>query len=124
MKLGRKPNVISGLKAKSTGVIWVTPHCMNWYRRYWSAYCRFRHLEHLHGDRPWREFSPGIFGDLLALKKKQDPLLDEILNRVYDGQENLDIINWAIDCQLNMERIHTILSALDVNRSRLKLAVA
>ena len=96
----------------------------DWYRLYWSAFCRYRHLEHLHGDRPWREFSPGIFGDLVPLTKMQDPLFDEILARVNDGQENLDIINWALECQLNMDRIRTILSALDVNRSRLKLAVA
>ena len=94
----------------------------DWYRRYWNAYCRFRHLEHLHGDHAWEEFSPQIFGELVALMKRRDPLFEEILRRVCDGQENLEIIQWALDSNQNMDRIRSILATVDVNRARLAVA--
>jgi len=49
-----------------------------------------------------------------------DPLVDQILDRVYAGHENLGIINWAIEWGLPIDRVLNILSQLDVNRARLE----
>lgn len=91
-----------------------------WYRVYWLPYCRQKRLEHLEGSQCWREFGDEDFGQLYALIVAGDLLVDRILDRVYAGYENLDIINWAIDWGLPLERVINILAQLDVNRARLE----
>ena len=90
-----------------------------WYRVYWLPYCRHKRLEHLQGRQCWQEFDDDQFGQLYSLLVAGDLLLDRILDRVYAGRENLDIINWAIDWGLPLERVVSLLSQLDVNRARL-----
>lgn len=91
-----------------------------WYQLHWPQYCRFKRLEHLRGSRRWREFSDEPFGCLYTLIVQGDLLADRILDRVYAGYENLEIINWAIDWNLDIERVLDILAQLDVNRARLE----
>ena len=64
-----------------------------WYRLHWYDYCRSCHLQHLDGKQPWREFDQQIFGHLLELMKSKDVLLERILDRVCEGQENLSLIH-------------------------------
>lgn len=90
-----------------------------WYRVYWPLYCRYRRIEHLQGSRRWREFSDEKFGHLYSLIVAGDALVDRILDRVYAGHENLEIINWAIDWGMPIDRVLDILAQLDVNRARL-----
>lgn len=90
-----------------------------WYRVHWHRYCRYRRLEHLGGARQWREFGDEKFGQLYSLIVAGDMLVDRILDRVYAGHENLDIINWALDWGLPIDRVINILTQLDVNRARL-----
>jgi hypothetical protein len=91
-----------------------------WVRRYWVIYCRFRRLEHLQGCQQWAEFEAHRFGSLYPLITSEDPLLDRILDRVQAGQENLDIILWAREYGLPMERVIGLLEQLDINRARLE----
>ena len=90
-----------------------------WYRVHWLPYCRHKRLEHLQGRQCWQEFDDNQFGQLYSLLVAGDLLLDRILDRVYANMENLDIINWAIDWGLPLDRVVNILSQLDVNRARL-----
>lgn len=94
-----------------------------WYRVYWCQYCRCKRIEHQRGSRSWREFSDENFEHLYSLIIAGDLLVDRILDRVYAGQENLEIINWAIDWGMPIDRVLEILSQLDVNRAR-RAAVA
>jgi len=91
-----------------------------WYRLYWLCYCRIRRLEHLKGRRRWREFGNEDFGQIHSLVVTGDLLADRILDRVYQGHENLGIINWAFDWGLPIPRVLEILAQLDVNRARLE----
>ena len=91
----------------------------DWYRNYWSRFCRWRRMEHLQGTRRWREFGDDDFGQLHVLIITGDLLVDRILDRVYAGHENLCIINWALCWGLPMERVLRILAQLDVNRAHL-----
>jgi hypothetical protein len=91
-----------------------------WYRIHWPSYCRSKRLEHLRGRRRWQEFNDEPFGCLYSLIVQGDLLADRILDRVYAGYENLEIINWAIDWGLDIERVLDILAQLDVNRARLE----
>ena len=90
-----------------------------WYRLYWLGYCRQKRLEHLEGSQCWHEFGDEDFGHLYDLIVAGDLLVDRILDRVYAGHENLEIITWAFDWGLSMDRVLNILAQLDVNRARL-----
>lgn len=91
----------------------------DWYRKYWRIYCRCCRVEHIEGNRRWREFGDDDFGHLYSLIVAGDLLVDRILDRIYAGWENLDIINWGMDWGLPMDRLVDILIQIDVNRARL-----
>ena len=91
-----------------------------WYRVYWPIYCRYRRLEHVRGSHRWREFGDGPFAHLYSLILQGDLLVDRILDRVYCGYENLQIINWALTWGIPTNRVIDILTQVDVNRARLE----
>jgi hypothetical protein len=90
-----------------------------WVREHWCGYLRARWLEHLEGKRFWKELDRGDFGLLQRCFKENTLLLDRILDRLKTGQENLDIILWAIEWSLNCADVRAILQALDINSRRL-----
>jgi hypothetical protein len=90
-----------------------------WVKQHWSGYLRARWLEHLQGTRFWIELDRGDFGLLTQGFHDKALLLDRILDRLKSGQENLQIILWAIDWHLPMEDVLQILTALDINSRRL-----
>lgn len=91
----------------------------DWYRRHWRFFCRYCCMEHLEGRRRWREFGDERFGQLFTMLVAEDLLADRVLDRVYVGYENLNIITWAIDWGLPVKRVVQVLSQVDVNRYRL-----
>ena len=92
----------------------------DWYQVYWLDYCRRKRMEHIRGSRCWQEFGDEDFGRIDSIRDTEKSLVDRILDRVDAGQENLDIINWALEWGLPMDRVVEILSQLDVNRARLE----
>ena len=91
-----------------------------WYRVHWLRYCRCKRLEHVRGQRCWREFDETTFGQLYSLIITGDLLVDRILDRVDHGDENLDIILWAIEWGLPIRPVVRILEQIDVNRARME----
>ena len=90
-----------------------------WVRQHWSGYLRARWLEHLQGRRFWVELDRGDFGLLGREFHDQAMLIDRILDRLKAGQENLQIINWAIEWHIPIEPVLQILRTLDINSRRL-----
>jgi hypothetical protein len=90
-----------------------------WVREHWWGYLRARWLEHLQGKCFWIELDRGDFGLLQRAFQDQKALLDHILDRLKHGQENLDIILWACDSQLDTVPVRKILETLDINSRRL-----
>jgi hypothetical protein len=90
-----------------------------WVKEHWWGYLRARWLEHLQGRQFWEELDRGDFGLLLRRFHENTLLLDRILDRLKAGQENLDIIVWALDWGLNLHDVRDILQALDINSRRL-----
>jgi hypothetical protein len=90
-----------------------------WVQQHWWGYLRARWLEHLHGKRFWVELDRGDFGLLQRKFQDSDLLLDRILDRLKTGQENLDIILWALEWGVPMPGVRQILEALDINSRRL-----
>jgi hypothetical protein len=90
-----------------------------WVKKHWWGYLRARWIEHLQGMRFWVELDKGDFGLLTRRFQDQAILLDRILDRLKAGQENLDIILWALDWAINMDAVCEVLEALDINSRRL-----
>jgi hypothetical protein len=90
-----------------------------WVKRHWWGYLRARWLEHLQGKRFWVELDRGDFGLLQREFHDNTLLLDRILDRLKSGQENLDIIVWAMNWGLPMTPVLQVLEALDINSRRL-----
>jgi hypothetical protein len=90
-----------------------------WVRDHWWGYLRARWLEHLQGRRFWVELDRGDFGLLVREFHDQAMLIDRILDRLKAGQENLQIITWAIEWHIPIEPVLQILRTLDINSRRL-----
>jgi hypothetical protein len=90
-----------------------------WVQQHWWGYLRARWLEHLHGKRFWVELDRGDFGLLKRTFQDKPLLLDRILDRLKAGQENLDVVLWALDWGIPMPDVRKILEALDINSRRL-----
>jgi len=90
-----------------------------WVKQHWWGYLRARWLEHLQGKCFWVELDRGDFGLLQREFHDNTLLLDRILDRLKSGQENLDIIVWALTWGLPITPVLQILEALDINSRRL-----
>ena len=90
-----------------------------WVQNHWWGYLRARWLEHLQGKRFWVELDRGDFGLLQREFHDNTILLDRILDRLKAGQENLDIVLWALAWNIPIESVIKILEALDINSRRL-----
>jgi len=91
-----------------------------WIKEHWCRYLRSKWLEHLQGKRFWTELDRGDFGLLQREFKDDQLLLDRILDRLKEGQENLDVILWARQFHICVDRVLRILEALDINSRRLQ----
>ena len=90
-----------------------------WVREHWWGFLRHRWLEHLQGTCFWTELDRGDFGLLQRNFTEHNELLNNIVERLKDGKENLDIITWAKQTNQHLEAVIQILEALDINSRRL-----
>jgi hypothetical protein len=91
----------------------------SWVKKHWWGYLRARWIEHLQGQQFWVELDRGDFGLLRTKFQEKALLMDRILDRIKAGQENLDIILWALDWAIPIDGVIEILIALDINSRRL-----
>ena len=90
-----------------------------WVRQHWNGFLREKWLEHLEGRTFWIELDHDDFG-LLQRAFRHSTLIGEILRRLKGGQENLDVLNWAIDHAVEMREVFEILETLDINSRRIE----
>jgi len=90
-----------------------------WVREHWNGFLRDRWLEHLQGRTFWIELDHDDFG-LLQEAFQDSDLINDILDLLKAGRENLDVLNWAIDNHIPMEEVLEILEALDINSRRIE----
>lgn len=90
-----------------------------WMREHWHGYLRARWLEHLQGKCFWIELDRGDFGLLESQFQDQLDILLPILERLKCGEENLNIIDWAVANNIPIQTVINILEALDINSRRL-----
>ncbi|MEA2631712.1 MAG: hypothetical protein QOE66_1931 [Chloroflexota bacterium] len=90
-----------------------------WVREHWNGFLRARWLEHLQGRTFWIELDHNDFG-LLRCEFQDSALIEEILARLKAGQENLNVLVWALENGLAMDDVLEILEALDINSRRIE----
>jgi hypothetical protein len=90
-----------------------------WVRDHWWGYLRARWLQHLHGKCFWVELDRNDYGLLQRAFVEEKELLNSIVDRLKCGQENLDIIIWAISSGQSLRNVLHILEVLDMNGRRL-----
>jgi hypothetical protein len=95
------------------------PAIRRWIREHWNGYLRARWLEHLQGTTYWVELDHDDFELLRTHFQDKLLLLDRIVDRLKVGEENLHIIQWALDWNLPMRDVQEILLALDINGRRM-----
>ena len=91
----------------------------DWVRHHWWGYLRAKWLEHLQGNTFWIELDRGDFGLLRRDFTDHRQLLDQIVELLKDGHENLGVIAWAKRSKVAIEPVIQILEALDINSRRL-----
>jgi hypothetical protein len=97
----------------------------HWILHHWNKFVRDRWLEHLEGRVFWLELDHGDFG-LLAREFAASPLLVEIVRRIREGGENLDILCWSHDRRLTRDEVWKmlrILETLDINSHRVECQI-
>ena len=91
----------------------------SWVSEHWNGFLRARWLEHLYGRVYWIELDHGDFG-LLQHRFQGSLLFEQILGMLKAGQENLSVLNWAIDNSLPIVEVLDILETLDINSRRIE----
>ena len=89
-----------------------------WNRRHWWEWARKRWLEHIKGEKFWIELGDSDFNLVHTGISDDEYLLEQILEKLELGKENLTIINWAVDLGADVDEVVEILGKLDLNRSR------
>jgi len=90
----------------------------DWHRRHWTIWLRYRWLEHLLGERCWREFESWRFGRLKALFAAHRGLMEEVVEMVRRGAENADILWWAARERRALRVVVRMLIELRLNEIR------
>ena len=89
-----------------------------WNRKHWWEWARKRWLEHIKGETYWMELGEADFNLVNKGISNDSYLLEQILEKLEIGKENLNIINWAVDFGADMTEVVEILGKLDLNQSR------
>lgn len=95
-----------------------------WVREHWNGFLRERWLEHLQGRAFWIELDREDYGLLQRAFRDSSPLFDEIFRRIKRGDENFDLLNWAIDEGIDTDEVIDILEAIDINSRRIECKFA
>jgi hypothetical protein len=115
----REVDVFKWIESEKAGYDLGETAIRRWVQHHWNGYLRARWLEHLQGNRFWVELDRGDFGLFQTRFQDCQLLLDRILDRLKAGQENLDVIIWALDWHISIPQVIDILQALDINSRRL-----
>lgn len=93
---------------------------LDWRRRYWRNFCRWRYLEHLLGHCRYREFDPTHFALLRGHTEwSVDAAMEFALHQVLrDDREQLEVLFQAPE-HLPRPRLVAVLCLLNLNAARL-----
>jgi hypothetical protein len=94
-----------------------------WVRKHWQGFLRARWIEHMQGSRFWVELDRDEFG-LLQRRELEHAraLLDEIIEKIRCGAENLDILLWSLTTKppVDHKTVKELLALININAHRLR----
>lgn len=95
----------------------------DWLKHFWWRFCRWRRIEHVEGVQRWYEFSHDDFAKILRPILEDDRLTMVIVELMKADarrvMSDLEIIEWARDAMVPMERVLEILGDIHINVARL-----
>lgn len=95
----------------------------DWVRRFWWRFCRWRRIEHIEGVHRWHEFSHEDFARILPPILANDALMLLIVELMKTDRRrvisDLEVIVWARDAGVSMDRVLEILGEIHINDARL-----
>ncbi len=91
----------------------------DWCQRHWRTFQRFRRIEHLFGERCYRQFAAADFGLWSGRVREEGSLFDIILGAFECEMENLEFVNWARLQRLPPDEAYALFTILDPNCVRL-----
>ena len=95
----------------------------DWLKRFWWRFCRWRRIEHVEGVQRWFEFSHEDFAKVLRPILEDDRLMLVIIELMKADHlrvmSDLEVIEWARDVGLPMDRVLEILGEIHINVARL-----
>ncbi len=94
-----------------------------WYSEFWRGFCRECYIEHLGGKVFWTELDSGDFGLLKHQFHDNMKLVEQIVDIFKRGGENLDVVQFALSNDLNIQEVLDLLKVLDINARRIAPAV-
>ncbi len=97
-----------------------------WIDDHWSGFLRARWIEHMLGVRFWTELGREEFGMLKQEFGEFRTILDEIVEMLKSGGENLNILCWSNRCKNTADqlKVRKILHKLRINDHRLRCKVS
>ena len=92
----------------------------HWRRRYWRLWFRSRWIEHVLGEKRWIEMDDERFGLLKRSRRHNPVLVERVVDRLLysAGLENLDLIFWATDWNIDEDEVIDILKTININDIR------
>ena len=95
-----------------------------WENIHWPGFLRARWVEHMLGERYWIELSRAEFGLLTREFTEYPEVLDEIIEQLKCGGENLTfILSLRNKSQADQRKIRKILRRIGINEHRLPCKV-
>jgi hypothetical protein len=90
-----------------------------WVHYHWPGFLRARWIEHMQGECFWIELGRDEFGILKDTPVNLHPLLDRMIDKLRQGDENLDLICWLRGrSPAEQQAIREILRIINVNAHR------
>lgn len=115
----READIYKWIESQKAGYDLGEAAIRRWVQEHWDGFLRARWVQHLEGSVFWTELGHDEYGFLKRKFQTQALLLDRIADHLKACKENLDIIVWCIDWNINFEDVFAILHELDINGKRL-----
>lgn len=88
----------------------------DWDDQHFKKFYRWCHWQHLTGQQFFAEFPEEHFDRVMV---PRDEIGQFVIGRFWDGLENLQIFDCALDCGLPTARVRVVLSDLRINEGHL-----
>jgi hypothetical protein len=90
----------------------------DWFDKHFPNYARERLIEHIHGRYLYEEFNQQAFNIVQVFTFRTPTLREQVVDLICKSKENLDVINWAMDHQKDVDEVIEFLTVIDVNSCR------